>query len=649
MPGAELTQGGVYDFNFNTRGFNSSLTRRVAVLIDGRNPSDPFFAAQEWSAVSFPLDDLARLELIRGPSAALYGPNASSGILNMVSKDPRDTPGGFVRFTFGQLDTTDLDFRWAVPMGGKWFLKAVGGVRRSEDYFFSRTSTVEYSVPCPTGQAGDCLPLDQAAPPRLNDNRIFFGGLRFDRQIDAKRTLTFEGGIADLAGPIVQTGVGRAQQTDTTRPWARFNADLDGITLLAAYTGRVAPGQFALNSNSYSTLKTHRGQFEGQTNHAFTSARLTIVAGASAVVEHIDSFDKSRGEQSVVFEPVTEHSEALFGQAEWTAVSKLKLVFAGRGDFSSLHETKFSPKAAAVYSFTPEHSLRVTYNNAFQVPNYSEFFLYADAAPSVNLTALNGVCALSGINCGFGPTRVVAVGNRNLELEEIQTFEVGYKGLIRKRTFVTLDYHRSKAENFITDLLHQLNTPLGRINEDYGPWEAPAGLPDASAAAIRTQVPLLSNAADGSNVLVAASYTNIGRVDTQGIDLGVASQWPGGWRSSLSYSWFDYELQDPPAGLERVLLPNTPAHAASAGIDYVADRFSAGFSVRWVDRFRWSVGVFQGDVNAYTTADVTAHYKLTKSLTLGLNVANVFDDRHWESFGGDILRRRVLASVMYGW
>ncbi|MDY7091828.1 MAG: carboxypeptidase regulatory-like domain-containing protein [Acidobacteriota bacterium] len=48
-PGAEATQSGVYDFNFNARGFNSSLNRRILVLIDGRDPSSPFLGSQEWS------------------------------------------------------------------------------------------------------------------------------------------------------------------------------------------------------------------------------------------------------------------------------------------------------------------------------------------------------------------------------------------------------------------------------------------------------------------------------------------------------------------------------------------------------------------------------------------------------------------------
>ncbi|MGH9360491.1 MAG: TonB-dependent receptor plug domain-containing protein, partial [Thermoanaerobaculia bacterium] len=112
-PGAEVTQSGVYDFNFNTRGLNSSLNRRVVTLIDGRDPSVPFLGAQEWAAISFPLDDLASAELVRGPSSALYGANAYNGVLNLTTKQPRYSQGGELRLTAGELGTTNGDFRWA--------------------------------------------------------------------------------------------------------------------------------------------------------------------------------------------------------------------------------------------------------------------------------------------------------------------------------------------------------------------------------------------------------------------------------------------------------------------------------------------------------------------------------------------------------
>ena len=463
-PGAEVTQSGIYDYNFNTRGFNSSLNRRVATLIDGRNPSVPFLGAQEWAALSFPLDDLATVELLRGPSAALYGANASSGVLNMTSKVPRFSPGGLVRVAFGELDTVNLDLRWAGALGNDWYAKAVGGLRDSGDFTVSRRGAAEYTVPCAPGTTGDCLPQEAVPLARVNDNQIFFGGIRLDKYLQNGVTLTMEGGLAALAGPAFQTGIGRVQLVDIQRPWARFNFNIDRVNLLAYYTGRKAPEQLALSSGSNLALDTSRIQVEGQTNWSFVDDRVRLVVGASAGLEDIDSLDERTGRQTLVFEPVDSDQQAVFGQVDWNLTEQVKLVLAGRGDFSSLHAAQFSPKASVVFTPVPDHSVRFAYNEAFQAPNYSEFFVQADAAPPANLTPLNAFCAPFGVSCGFGVTRVLALGNEDLELEEIQTWEVGYKGILGGRAFLTLDYYSSQASNFVTDLLPQLGTALGRVN-----------------------------------------------------------------------------------------------------------------------------------------------------------------------------------------
>ena len=76
QPGVDLVQSGLYDFNLNTRGFNSSLNRRVLILLDGRDLGTAFLSATEWNGMSTPLEDLGRVEMVRGPGSALYGANA---------------------------------------------------------------------------------------------------------------------------------------------------------------------------------------------------------------------------------------------------------------------------------------------------------------------------------------------------------------------------------------------------------------------------------------------------------------------------------------------------------------------------------------------------------------------------------------------
>ena len=115
-PGAQITQSGLYDFNLNTRGFNSLATRRVSVLIDGRQFARSNLAAPIWTDVSTTLDD----QFVRGPSGALHGVNASSGVLSVTTRAPRNSQGGTVRFTAGEVDTINFDFRWADPLGKDW-------------------------------------------------------------------------------------------------------------------------------------------------------------------------------------------------------------------------------------------------------------------------------------------------------------------------------------------------------------------------------------------------------------------------------------------------------------------------------------------------------------------------------------------------
>jgi len=193
-PGMEVTQSGIYDYNLNTRGFNSSLNRRVAVLVDGRDPSIPFLASQEWS-IANSLDDLASVEMIRGLSAALYGANASSGVLNMTTKGPRESQGGQVRLTAGELSTFNADLRWAGDIGAGWYYKLVANSRNHDDFYVSRNGAAEYSVPCPVpqGTATDCLP-QEAVPLSREDDEILALGLRFDKHIGDTSFFTVEGG-----------------------------------------------------------------------------------------------------------------------------------------------------------------------------------------------------------------------------------------------------------------------------------------------------------------------------------------------------------------------------------------------------------------------------------------------------------------------
>ena len=649
-PGAEVTQSGLYDYNFNTRGFNSSLNRRVQTLIDGRDPSVPFLGAQEWSSVAFPLDDIATMEFVRGPSAALYGANASSGVLNILTKQPKYSEGGLVRFTGGELDTKNVDVRWATPLSRDWYFKVNLAVRDTGDFTVSRMGAAEYSEPCTTPGQTDCLPQEAVPLALENDDEILVGSFRFDKYTKRGDVLTIEGGTSDVSGPVFQTGIGRVQLVDVQRPWARFNYSTDHWNFLGAWTNRNADEQLALSTGGNLVLKSDNYTGEIQTNWDFLGESLRLVAGTRFMRDEIST------EKTLTFSDIKNDRYGIFAQLDYQATQKLKFVFAARWDENDLHDSEVSPKASVVYSVTPDHTLRLTYNEAFQVGNYSEYFLQVDVRLPADLSGLQQICG--PIDCGFDePTRIVAMGNETLDLEQVQTWEIGYSAIIADRAYLTLDYYNSTQENFITDLIPQVPSPGEMTNLNIGLWEGPDGLSQFQTDLIRSQAALqltplgaqLTNNFDGTNLIAAATYTNIGEVDTQGVDLGLNYYFLPKWNFAFTYSWFDFDPVDESIAFSEQLLPNTPEHKMSGGFGYNSKRFDANLSVRWVDEFRWVVGPFQGQVESYTTADLHANYRLGDRWVFGINVANIFDEEHWQSFGGDLLARRALASVTFIW
>jgi len=664
-PGAEVTQSGLYDFNFNTRGFNSSLNRRILTLIDGRDPSVPFLGAQEWAAVSFPLDDLASAELVRGPGSALYGADAFNGVLNLVTKAPRFSRGGKVQLTGGDLSTLRGDVRAAGELGGGWYGKVTGGYMESEDFTVSRnvaSGGPEYK-PCAPGRLDpfDCVD-PEPVPLALTEDELVFGGARLDKYFGNGHVATLEGGMATIEGPAFQTGIGRVQLVDIERPWWRANYNTPHWNLLGYWNGRDAADQLALRSGATLVLDTENLTFEGQGNFGFAGDRGRVVGGASYREEEIDSAN-DQGFQTLMFAPREEDYTGIFGQLEYGFTDALRAVVALRWDDSSLHDSELSPRASLVWAVTPEHTLRATYAEAFQTPNYSEFFLRAPVAPPVNLSALENALRpfLGGVPLGFGNIQVLALGNDDLVVEEITSYELGYTGLFTRRTYFTLDYYRNDIENFITDLITRLNPQLGNINPDFQPYRPPGVLPPQVQAIILQQLAalqgppfnfpfvLMSNAPDGSPILAAASYTNFGEVETQGIEAGLNHYFAEDWVFEATYTWFDFDVNPEDELRADPLAPNAPENKGSVGVSYLGDVFDVSLKGRFVEGFEWRAGVFQGNVPSYQVVNLTANWHVTPSWTVGLDVSNLLDDEHYQAFGGDILERRALAHVRYSW
>jgi iron complex outermembrane receptor protein len=135
-PGVEVARIDGNNWAIGIRGFGSDLTRSVLVLIDGRTVYTPLFAGTNWDVQNTNMDDIDRIEVIRGPGGTIWGPNAVNGVINIITKDSKDTQGFLASAGGGNEEQGFLDFRYGGGNGQDFSYRiyGMGFTRSPEDH-----------------------------------------------------------------------------------------------------------------------------------------------------------------------------------------------------------------------------------------------------------------------------------------------------------------------------------------------------------------------------------------------------------------------------------------------------------------------------------------------------------------------------------
>ena len=494
VPGVDVVQSGVNDFNVNARGFNSSLNRRVLVLQDGRDLSIAFLGSQEWNGLAQPLEDLGRVEMVRGPGSALYGANAFSGVVNITTPTAREVQGTKFTTAAGELETFRADFRHAgVAAGDRVGYRFNAGYNRSDTYSRTRTrldgtSLVEEydeATDEPVGPVREVLPIngqrvDPATGAALGERdplENVYGSGRIDVYANNGAVFSADGGVSQVKNEIFVTGIGRVQVNKAVKPYARVALAADRYNLFGYWHSRTSvEPQFSLQSGLPLEERSDIFHVEGQNNWNFLQDRGRVVYGTSFRNAKVNT-------SGTLMDPLNDDRSdnlySAYGQVEYRVAPQVRLVGALRFDDGDLIDRQWSPKGAIVVSPTEHHSFRLSVNRAFQTPNLSEFFLRVRVAPpsagpatleagieqyyaavqaSLPPQALAGLTITSNLPWNFSAqTEALALGNPTLDVEKVTGWEFGYKGDIADKAYVTADFYINKLRNFVTDLLPGVN------------------------------------------------------------------------------------------------------------------------------------------------------------------------------------------------
>ncbi len=171
VPGLDVSQINANNWAISARGFNHQFENKFLVLIDGRAVYTPLIGGVNWDVQDVPLEDIDRIEVIRGPGGTLWGANAVNGVINILTKKAGDTKGGLLTTGGG----SDAQAMGTAQYGGR--------IGNGTDYRVFAKYLNRDSLPELDGTSGD---------DRWN---LIHGGFRADTSISTNDSLTLQGDL----------------------------------------------------------------------------------------------------------------------------------------------------------------------------------------------------------------------------------------------------------------------------------------------------------------------------------------------------------------------------------------------------------------------------------------------------------------------
>lgn len=669
LTGVDVVQSGSNDFNINARGFNNSINRRMLVLIDGRDPSTPLINLNEWNSMSSMLEDIAAIEVVRGPGSALYGQNAYNGVVNIRTWNPEDVVGTRVSLTAGDWQTYRGSLRHAGLLGDNIAYKVSLAASSQYNYsLVSRDTTipgVEMEYP---GLSRDVRGLSEAHRHPFS----VVGNARIDYIVDPASRFVLEGGYTASGNEMYVNQTGRLIVQRVEKPYVRAAYNSERLNIQTLWNRRNTPDkQIVYNALAASLETSDVYGVDAQYNNWAMDSTLRFIVGAQAEYQDVNSplyrdtigFGANNApivETVGLTNPTTMTGRFLggYGQIEYKPLRQVTFIGAARIDMSNLFDTQFSPKFGVVIEPTAGHSIRATVNRSFLRPSYTDLYRRSPAGAPVILTAVGAridsiLTQRAGrdvsANLGLGTAQVYNLGNPTLKPETAVSFELGYKGNVQNTVFLDASIYYNRRADLISAPLGGLAPnvyPRVRANTGDAALDAVAdSLLAAELQALRQDPARLVTFEGAPNLVITAG--NIAVVNELGAEVDLGVRLTPELSVNGRYAYIDVSVDENAVATQKIL-PNTSRHRIGLGATYeVLGSWDVNVDFRYVEGYRWIAGLFEGFVPSYGVLNLSGGYHVLPELRISAQVFNVLDRAHFQIFGGTILRRQASLTATY--
>jgi iron complex outermembrane receptor protein len=385
-PGVEVGRLSSTTWAVGIRGLQNNFSKSVLVLIDGRNVYTPLFAGVYWDVQDMPLEDIDRIEVIRGPGGTIWGPNAANGVINIITKQSSDTQGVRASALVGTQDHTIDDLQYGSSFGKVSYRLFGRGFERAHEYHT------------------DGIDDDTWDQERL--------GLRAD-MISGRNTYFTEGDIYLGDSPHIEATKPYYDTTsggDINLRWQRAVSDSSGFTL-QAYFDRTLRTNTALGE----TRDTIDIDFI-QHFHISTRQQFSYGAGLRWSPYYIIAQDPS---STLVPSKAVDHVHTGFLQDQIQLAQKVFVTAGAKLQHNNYSGFDIQPSARLLWSINQHQSLWLGFTRAVTTPSDIEedFHLEGAITPS---------------------EFIVVAGNPHFKSEDLIGYEIGYRRLIHNKLYLDL-------------------------------------------------------------------------------------------------------------------------------------------------------------------------------------------------------------------
>src|SRR3569833_315994 len=134
VPGLEVAQLNSSEWAVSARGFNDEFANKLLVLQDGRTVYSPLFSGVFWDTPGSMMEDIDRIEVIRGPGSTAWGANAVNGVINVITKNARDTQGWLTSAGAGNIDQGFINARYGGQLGSNVYYRVYGTYQNNDSF-----------------------------------------------------------------------------------------------------------------------------------------------------------------------------------------------------------------------------------------------------------------------------------------------------------------------------------------------------------------------------------------------------------------------------------------------------------------------------------------------------------------------------------